>query len=78
MSTGHIAGRLTPKGRTSQPSLPGIDTAGGGFRAGALGSKRYGIGQVAPTQGKIANTAGYKKRELAQARLKALATRAGM
>lgn len=79
MSIGHIAGRLTPRGRTSQPSLPGIATAGGGFKAGAAGAKRYGVGQIAPTQGKIPNTAGYMMRDQrAQARKKALAQRAGV
>lgn len=78
MEIGHIAGRLTPKGRLSQPKLPGIATAGGGFKAGAAGSKRYGLGQVAPTQGKLANTAGYAMRDQrAQARKAALAKRGG-
>ena len=78
MRIGHVAGRLTPQGRTSQPKLPGIDTAGGGFRAGAAGSKRYGLGQVAPQTGKIADTSGYQQRDLRlQARKKALAQRAG-
>ena len=78
MRIGHIAGRITPNGRTSQPKMPGIDTAGGGFRAGAAGSKRYGLGQVAPTQGKLANTSGYTMRDnRAQARKAALAKRGG-
>ena len=77
MRIGHVAGRLTPQGRSSQPKLPGIATAGGGFRAGAAGSKRYGIGQVAPQQGTIANRAGYMQRDQRiQARKKALAQRA--
>lgn len=67
MEIGHVAGRLTPKGRTSQPAKPGIDTAGGGFRAGAAGSKRYGSGQIAPTRGKIADKTGYMKRGVSAA-----------
>lgn len=63
MESAHNQGRLTRKGRLSVPKMPGIDTAGGGFRAGAAGSKRYGTGQVAPTQGKIANKTGYKERD---------------
>lgn len=63
MRIGHIAGRVTPQGRTSQPKLPGIATAGGGFQAGAAGSKRYGTGQLAPQRGTIPNTAGYMQRE---------------
>lgn len=79
MRIGHIAGRLTPKGRTSQPQLPGIATAGGGFKAGAAGSKRYGLGQVMPTQGKIPDLSGYKVRDQRlHARRKALAQRAGV
>lgn len=79
METGHIQGRVTPRGRLSVPSLPGIDTAGGGFRAGAAGAKRYGSGQLAPQRGMIANRLGYVKRDVsAQARRDALARRAGL
>lgn len=77
MRIGHVEGRLTPKGRTSQPSLPGIATAGGGFVASAAGAKRYGLGQVTPTRGVIANKAGYTERDIrAQARKDALRQRA--
>ncbi len=77
MRIGHIAGRLTPQGRTSQPNLPGIATAGGGFRAAAAGSKRFGLGQIAPTQGKLPDLSGYKERDQRlQARKRALAQRA--
>lgn len=79
MDVGHIAGRLTPTGRLSQPSLPGIATAGGGFEAGAAGSKRYGTGQVMPTQGKIPDLSGYMQRDQrVKARQQALAQRAGL
>jgi hypothetical protein len=77
MNTGHIQGRLTSKGRLSQPSLPGIATAGGGFQIGAAGAKRYGAGQsLAPQRGAISNMTGYQKRDQAlRARREALARR---
>lgn len=76
MRIGHTAGRITPQGRTSQPSIPGIATTGAGYKAGAIGSKRYGLGQVAPQQGKIADMSGYRQRDQRlQARKKALEQR---
>lgn len=77
MEQGHIHGRLTPRGRSSVPHRLGIDIAGGGFRAGAAGAKRYGIGQVTPTRGLIGNMLGYRKRDASlRARREALAQRA--
>jgi len=63
MELGHLHGRITPKGRTSTPTLPGVDVAGGGFRAGAAGSKRYGSGQIMPNLGRNTNLTGYLKRD---------------
>jgi hypothetical protein len=66
-----------PSTNVTQPRMPGVDTAGGGFRAGAAGSKRYGSGQIAPQRGTITNTSGYAQRDQRlQARKAALEQRA--
>lgn len=66
-----------PSTNVTQPKLPGIDTAGGGFRAGAAGARRYGSGQIAPTRGAVTNMAGYAQRDQRlQARKAALEQRA--
>ncbi len=68
-----------PSTNVTQPRMPGVDTAGGGFRAGAAGSKRYGSGQIAPQRGTITNTSGYAQRDQRmKAQKAALAQRVGM
>ena len=78
MELGHIHGRMTSSGsRGSVPQLPGIATAGGGYRPGATGAKQYGGSGYAPQRGRIGNMMGYHRRDAAlQARREAIARRA--